>query len=130
MMYTYQGRRRPVGCLGSLPLLVALLGLSLGVPMARGADRIYWTAEGAGAGRAGNLDGSGSAATVFDGEGAPCGLTVDAAAGKLYWANFGSGTVRVGNLDGSGSAATLFGGEGSVCGVAIDPAAGKIYWAN
>jgi DNA-binding beta-propeller fold protein YncE len=108
-----------------LAIVVAVLPAT-----ASAADSIYWGAEGAGAIQAGNLDGSGSASTVFGGEGGPCGLAIDPAAGKIYWANFNSNNVRVANLDGSGTAATLFSEGGRLCGVAIDPAAGKIYWAD
>ena len=78
-----------------------------------------------------NVDGSGTATTVFAGEAGPCGVALDAAAGKVYWANFFSGEIRLATLDGSGTAVTLFTDIGGpVCGVAVDRAAGKIYWAN
>jgi len=93
-------------------------------------DRIYWGAEGGGAVRVGNLDGSGAASNLFGSEGGPCGVAIDPAAGKIYWAGFSSGGVRVANLDGTGSVSTLFDAQSSLCGVSIDPAAGKIYWAD
>ena len=85
--------------------------------------------------RVGNLDGSGTASTLFGSEANPIGVAIDPAAGKIYWADLGSccsgpGTIRVGNLDGSGTASTLFGSEAGPAGVAIDPAANKIYWGN
>ncbi len=96
---------------------------------ASAADSIYWASESGFVG-VGNLDGSGTASTLFGSEGAPCGVAINPAAGKIYWTNFSSGTIRVANLDGSGTASTLFSGEAGACGVAIDPAAGKIYWAS
>src|SRR6476469_5261780 len=96
---------------------------------ASAADGIYWASESGFVG-AGNLDGSGTASTLFGSEGGPCGVAIDPAADKIYWANFSSGTIRVGNQDGSGSAATLFGSEGGPSGVAINPASNKIYWTN
>ncbi len=111
-------------------LVVALAALILPAS-ASAADSVYWSAEGAGTIRLGDLDGTGTAPTLFGGEGGPCGLAIDAAAGKLYWANFSSGGIREANLDGTGTATTLFdGGVGSMCGVAIDPAHNKIYWAD
>jgi hypothetical protein len=47
-----------------LAIVVAVLPAT-----ASAADSIYWGAEGAGAIQAGNLDGSGSASTVFGSEG-------------------------------------------------------------
>ena len=117
------GRGRLAGLLVTLAAL--LLPASAGA-----ADKIYWGAESAGTIRVANLDGSGTAATLFGSESAPCGVAIDPAAGKIYWANFGSDGIRVANLDGSGTASSLFPSEGSLCGVAIDPAHGKIYWAN
>ena len=96
---------------------------------ASAADSIHWASESGFVG-VGNLDGSGTASTLFGSEGAPCGVAIDPAAEKIYWANFSSGTIRVANLDGSGTASTLYGSESGACGVAIDPAAGKIYWAS
>src|SRR6476661_5635776 len=98
---------------------------------ASAADSIYWASESCFVG-AGNLDGSGTASTLFGSEGGPCGVAIDPAADKIYWANFSSGTIRVANLDGSGTASTLTNAssEGNPCGVAIDPAANKIYWTN
>ena len=98
---------------------------------ASAADSIYWASESGFVG-VGNLDGSGTAATLFGSEGGPCGVAIDPAADKIYWTNFSSGTVRVANLDGTGTASTLTNAssEGNPCGVAVDPAANKIYWAN
>ncbi|MGH2965428.1 MAG: hypothetical protein ACRDMH_08605 [Solirubrobacterales bacterium] len=111
---------------------VALIMTVIGVLLpaaASAADGIHWASESGFVG-VGNLDGSGSASTLFGSEGGPCGVAIDSYKEKIYWANFNSGTIRVANLDGSGAASTLFGSEGSPCGVAIDPADGKIYWAN
>ena len=98
---------------------------------ASAADSIYWASESGFVG-VGNLDGSGTASTLFGSEGGPCGVAIDPAADKIYWTNFSSGTVRVANLDGTGTASTLTNAssEGNPCGVAIDPATNKIYWAN
>ena len=98
---------------------------------ASAADSIYWASESGFVG-VGNLDGSGTAATLFSSEGGPCGVAIDPAADKIYWTNFSSGTIRVANLDGTGTASTLTNAssEGNPCGVAVDPAANKIYWAN
>ena len=68
--------------------------------------------SGPGTIRVGNLDGSGTASTLFGSEAGPAGVAIDPAANKIYWGNFGSGAIRVGNLDGTGTAATLFSGEG------------------
>jgi DNA-binding beta-propeller fold protein YncE len=98
---------------------------------ASAADGIYWASESGFVG-AGNLDGSGTASTLFGSEGGPCGVAIDPAADKIFWANFSSGTIRVASLDGTGAASTLTNAssEGNPCGVAVDPAANKIYWAN
>jgi DNA-binding beta-propeller fold protein YncE len=58
------------------------------------AGKIYWTNQFSDEVRVGNLDGTGTgAATLFGGEGAPGGLTIDRAANKVYWANFGPGLI-------------------------------------
>jgi DNA-binding beta-propeller fold protein YncE len=122
--------------LAALSLLVVLtLLLPAGAGAVEGSgDKIYWVNELANTVRYGNLDGTGTTATLVAEPGGtlPCGVAIDPAAGKIYWAGFESATIRVANLDGTGSAATLFAesaGSNS-CGIAIDPAAGKIYWAN
>jgi hypothetical protein len=92
-----------------------------------GADGIYWADMGSAAIRAGNLDGSGTARTLFAASSTPGGIAIDPVAGKIYWA--GSGTINVGNLDGTGTPQALYTGQSPI-GIAIDPAAGKIYWAN
>jgi hypothetical protein len=105
------------------------------VPLAFGADSIYWT-DYFGAIRVGNLDGSGSPANLgpnFTGEFYSQGLAIDPAAGKIYWTRPDLGAIRVGNLDGSGSPANLganYTGETSPHGLAIDAAAGTMYWAD
>jgi DNA-binding beta-propeller fold protein YncE len=89
----------------------------IGVAVDPAAGKIYWTdlgncCSGPGQVRVGNLNGSGTPSTLFDGEGGPGGLAIDPGANKIYWATFGPGVIRVGNLDGTG-ASTLFGGENS-----------------
>jgi PKD domain/Low-density lipoprotein receptor repeat class B len=120
------GARR-AAALGGVLIGVLAFGAYL-APAALGAGSVYWSTSSAI--RVANLDGTGSAATLFSGESTPDGVAIDPAANKIYWANATSNAIRVANLDGSGSAATLFSGESSPVGVAIDPAAGKIYWAN
>ena len=83
MMMTFQGRHRTGGYPWSLRLLLTLLGLSVGAAVARADDRIYWSAEGAGAIQFGNLNGTGTATTMFGSEGGPCGVAIDAAASKI-----------------------------------------------
>lgn len=68
------------------------------------AGKIYW-ADQTGQVRVGNLDGSGTAQTLFDGEGDTSGVAVDPSAGKVYWGT--QAAIRVGNTDGTG-AQTLF----------------------
>ncbi len=101
-----------------------------GVAIDPATNKIYWTNQFTDQVRVGNLDGSGTASTLFGGanEDNPIGVAIDPAAGKIYWTNLNSGTVRVGTWTASGTASTLFGSENSPGGVAIDPAAGKIYW--
>ena len=94
-------------------------------------NKIYWTNQFSDQVRAGNLDGSGTAQTLFGGEDNPLGVAADPAAGKIYWTDLGSGLVRVGPLGGSGvgPAQTLFSGE-TPSGPAIDPTTNKIYWTS
>ena len=83
--------------------------------------------------RVANLDGTGTASTLFAAAGTTlCGVAVDPAASKIYWANFSTNEIRVANLDGTGAAATLFTDPAGSApsGVAIDPADNKIYWTN
>ena len=96
------------------------------------AGKVYWTNFAPGEIRAANLDGSGTASTLFSDAGSACGVALNRAAGKIYWANHSANTIRVANLDGTGVPATLFAeppGSGP-SGVVIDRAAGKIYWTN
>lgn len=110
-------------------LLAAVL-VALALPAAaRAADSVYWSAFDAI--RVGNLDGSGSAATLFTEESGPAvGVAIEPAANRIYWAGGASGAIRMGALDGSGSPTSLFTGEAFPSGVAIDPAANRIYWAS
>lgn len=118
-----------VGALAALVFVAALLPVGAGA-VDGAVGKIYWGSQGGAAIQVANLDGTGSAATSFASEAAPCGVAIDPATGKMYWANFFGNQIRVANVDGSGPASTLFGDSGSLCGVAIDRAAGKIYWAN
>ena len=81
-----------------------------GVAVDPANNKIYWTNQFSDEVRAGNLDGSGTAQTLFSGEDNPIGVAADPAAGKIYWTDLNSGTVRVGPLGGStvGAAQTLF----------------------
>jgi hypothetical protein len=79
--------------------------------------------------RVGNLDGSGTATTLYtEGAASSSGLALDAATGKLYWANQppagfatpGSGSIRVGHASGSPAAADLYTGLSNPNGVSLD----------
>ena len=85
-------------------LLATLVSLLLPAA-ASAADSVHWASESGFVG-VGNLDGSGTASTLFGSEGGPCGVAIDSYKEKIYWANFSSGTIRVANLDGSGTAST------------------------
>jgi hypothetical protein len=116
-----------------MALLCALWSLAAAwlAPVAFGASSVYWgNANGtSGAIRLGNLDGSGSPASLFSPENSPFGVALDSAAGKIYWTTFDFGSIRAGNLDGTG-AQNLFTGETRPYDVVTDPAAGKIYWSD
>ena len=110
-----------------------------GVAVDPANNKIYWANFSTQEIRVGNLDGTGTASTLFTDPGGsdPSGVAIDPADNKIYWTNQHSHQVRVGNLDGTGSASTLFGGDATVpttennpIGVAVDPAAGKVYWTN
>jgi DNA-binding beta-propeller fold protein YncE len=121
-------RLAAVAALGAAVLMLAI------VASAWGADSVYWTASAAQAGtgslRVGNLDGNGTASSLFTGETFPQGVAIDPAAGTIYWAaDNPASAIRVGSLAG-GAASTLFPGENRPYGVAIDPTAGKLYWAD
>ena len=110
------------------------------VPVAHGADRIYFSNFTANQIAWANLNGSGggtvntTGATVTG----PMGLTIDPAHGRIYWANWANHTgttISYANLDGSGggdlaiTGATIAGPHG----LAIDPADGPygtLYWPN
>jgi hypothetical protein len=107
-------------------------GLPCGIALDPAAGKIYWATWAGGEIRVANLDGTGTASTLFAAPGNHlCGVAVDPTAGKIYWANFSTNEIRVGNLDGTG-ASTLFTDPGgsSPSGVAIDPSNNKIYWTN
>jgi hypothetical protein len=123
--------RGPAGARGFLLAFVVAIAFGACLaPAALGADSVYWANTGDGTIRVANLDGTGSASTLFGGESTPLGVAINPAANKIYWSNFSTGAIRVANLDGTGSASNLFTGESTPLGVAIDPAAGRIYWAN
>ena len=68
------------------------------------AGKIYWANWNSGEIRVANLDGTGTASTLFAAPGNNlCGVAVDPAAGKIYWANFSTNEIRVGNLNGTGA---------------------------
>jgi hypothetical protein len=97
------------------------------------AGKIYGVNWFTGEIRVANVDGTGTASTLFAEPGNNvCGVAVDPGAGKIYWANFTTNEIRAGNLDGTGTASTLFTDPGGSApsGVAIDPASNKIYWTN
>ena len=61
------------------------MGQPLGVAVDPAANRIYWTDFSPYLVRAGNLDGSGSATTLFPDAGSnPRGVAIDPAGGKIY----------------------------------------------
>jgi uncharacterized protein (DUF2147 family) len=108
-------------------------GSPCGIAANPAAGKIYWANWNEGQIRVANLDGTGTASTLFAAPGGRlCGVAVDPAAGKVYWANFDTNEIRVGNLDGTGTPLTLFTDPGGShpSGVAIDPANNKIYWTN
>ena len=102
-----------------------------GVAINPAANKIYWADFGNDKIRVGNLDGTGTATTLFSTLDAPSGVAIDPAAGKIYWTDQFADTVEVANLDGTGTPAILFGpsvDDDNPIGLAIDTAAGKIYW--
>jgi hypothetical protein len=96
--------------------------------------KVYWTRFQTDASstspsliRVGNLDGSGSASTLYDeGPNSSSGLALDVPTGKLYWANQptglepppGSGSIRVGQISGA-PAADLYSGLNNPNAVAL-----------
>jgi hypothetical protein len=95
---------------------------------------IYWAnstvnAPLTGTIRVGNLDGTGTARTLFANESYPVAVTINPADGKIYWGSYDQFTIRVGNLNGTG-ATTLFTHENYPIQLAVDPAAGRIYWTQ
>jgi len=110
-------------------------------PIARGADRIYWSNLNGNSISYANLDGSGGRQLPIDPAtlNGPMGLAIDSVTGKLYWANYGvlggdgTGTsIGVANLDGTDAHLLSIAGVPVMGphGVAIDPVSGKIYWTN
>ncbi len=56
-----------------------------------------------------NLNGTGTAQTLFSGQGVTSGVALDPSAAKIYWGT--QAEVRAGNSNGTGGAQTLFSGE-------------------
>ena len=78
-------------------------GSPCGIAANPAAGKIYWANWNEGQIRVANLDGTGTASTLFAAPGNNlCGVAVNPAAGKIYWANFSTNEIRVGNLDGMG----------------------------
>ena len=115
-----------------LRVLALAVGALLAYPsLAAGADRIYWTNATEDAVKFGNLDGSGTATTLFGSEANPVhGIAIDPVLGRIFWANEGANAIRGGAIDGSGTAGSLFSAESDPIGMAVDSASGKIYWAD
>ena len=107
-------------------------GRPCGIALDPAAGKIYWATWDKGEIRVANLDGTGTASTLFAAPGNNlCGVAVDPTARKIYWANFTTNEIRVGNLNGTGASALFTDPGGSApSGVAIDPANNKIYWTN
>jgi len=128
------------GCRRLLVVGAVAIAALLIVPVAQGADRIYFSNFTANQIAWANLNGSGG--ETVDTTGAtvkgPMGLTIDPAHGRIYWANWAnhSGTtISYANLDGSGGhdLITDIGSDPSAVGpegTAIDPATRKIYWSD
>ncbi len=109
-----------------------MAGNACGVAVDPAHNKIYWANFTTSEIQTGNLDGTGTASTLFTDPGgsAPSGVAIDPANNKIYWTNQFSDEVRVGNLNGTGTASTLFSGEDNPIGVAVNAAAGKIYWTD
>ena len=111
-------------------LCCVLASVAYSASAAVAADTIYW-GDGNGNVRLGNLDGTGSASTLFNPGSGVRGIAIDPAGGKIYADTGGGapGNIVVANLDGTG-ATTLYASEDGPEQIAVDPAAGKIYWAD
>ena len=107
-------------------------GRPCGIALNPAAGKIYWANWVGGEIRVANLNGTGTASTLFAAPGNRlCGVAVDPVARKIYWANFSTNEIRVGNLNGTGASTLFTDPSGSApSGVAIDPANNKIYWTN
>src|SRR6188472_324327 len=128
------------GCRRLLVVGAVAIAALLIVPVAQGADRIYFSNFTANQIAWANLNGSGG--ETVDTTGAtvkgPMGLTIDPAHGRIYWANWAnhSGTtISYANLDGSGGGDLAITGApiAGPHGLAIDPADGPygtLYWPN
>ena len=80
-----------------------------GVAIDPAAGKIYWANFNSGKIRVANLDGSGTASTLFDDGRATCaGWRSTPRTTRSTGPTRQHGTIRVGNLDGSGTASTLF----------------------
>ncbi len=111
--------------------------LAIAIDVARG--KIYWSEGSSQRIQVGNLDGTGSPATVFDYSTGQVvnvfGIALDLAARRIYWSDFGfeDPSIRVGNMDGSGVPVRLFDASDGLFnpkGLALDIEGGKIYWGD
>lgn len=76
----------------------------------------------------------GPAEELFNGQGKPADIAIDAAAATIYWTDESSGEILDGPLAGKVTATVLDKGQTGVEGIALEPgtspSTGKIYWAK
>ena len=107
-------------------------GRPCGIALNPTARKIYWATWDGGEIRVANLNGSGTASTLFEAPGERlCGVAVDPVARKIYWANFSTDEIWAAKLNGTRAVTLFTEPAGSApSGVTIDPANNKIYWTN
>ncbi|MDE3069946.1 MAG: hypothetical protein KGJ43_04385 [Acidobacteriota bacterium] len=88
--------------------------------------------------RAGALDGSGAARTLYTElplgalkAAFPNGITVDPVTGMLYWVDRENGTIRAASISGAGEPRTLYTESGAEpTGIVVVPTTGALYWTD
>ena len=107
-------------------------GRPCGIALNPTARKIYWATWDAGEIRVANLNGTGTASTLFEAPGDRlCGVAVDPVARKIYWANFSTNEIRAAKLNGTRAVTLFTEPTGSApSGVTIDPENNQIYWTN
>ncbi len=111
--------------------LIVSVGCIVGIAASTaGAQKVYWTDNGAVKIQRARLDGTNVEDLVMEGLSDPQGIALDLPANKMYWTDAGSLKIQRANLDGSNIEDLITTGLESPKAIALDLSAGMMYWID